>query len=172
MRRCTGRRIFYTLPFQASINAMWLRFRHKMPGTAIHLQHAAAPLTLKLETPDHFEEEYPLHGLVGSAVKVLTPHQLAAIVFGLPGFEAVMLDLQDTAVVLDEIHTYSDVSRSMVLEIVKVLLRLNCSIHIGTATMPSAMYHELLSLLGGEEKTYQVALPSYQLEWYNRHKVF
>jgi CRISPR-associated endonuclease/helicase Cas3 len=172
MRRCIGRRIFYTLPFQASINAMWLRFRNKMPGTAIHLQHAAAPLTIKQETPDHFEEEYPLHGLVGSAVKVLTPHQLAAIVFGLPGFETVMLDLQGTAVVLDEIHTYSDVSRSMVLEIVKVLLKLNCSIHIGTATMPTTMYQELLLLLGGSEKTYEVALPSNQLKWYDRHQVF
>lgn len=172
IRRCTGRRIFYTLPFQASINAMWLRFRQKMPGTAIHLQHAAAPLTVKQETPDQFEEEYPLHGLVGSSVKVLTPHQLAAIVFGLPGFEAIMLDLQGTAVVLDEIHTYSDVSRSMVLEIVKVLLKLNCSIHVGTATMPTAMYHELLNLLGGEEKTYQVALSFDQLKWYNRHQVF
>lgn len=172
MRRCTGRRIFYTLPFQASINAMWLRFRHKMPDTAIHLQHAASPLTLKQEAPDDFEEEYPLHGLVGSAVKVLTPHQLAAIIFGLPGFEAVMLDLQGTAVVLDEIHTYSDVSRSMVLEIVKVLLKLNCSIHIGTATMPTAMYQELLVLLGGHEKTYEVSLSSNQLDWYNRHQVF
>jgi CRISPR-associated endonuclease/helicase Cas3 len=172
MRRCTGKRIFYTLPFQASINAMWVRFRDKMPGTSIHLQHAAAPLVLKQENPDDFEEEYPLHGLVGSSVKVLTPHQLAAIVFGLPGFEAVMLDLQGTAVVLDEIHTYSDISRSMVLEIVKVLLRLNCSIHIGTATMPSALYQELLCLLGGEERTYQVMLPSGQLQWYNRHIIY
>jgi CRISPR-associated endonuclease/helicase Cas3 len=172
MRRCCGKRIFYTLPFQASINAMWVRFRNKMPGTAIHLQHAAAPLVLKQENRDDFEEEYPLHGLVGSAVKVLTPHQLAAIVFGLPGFEAVMLDLQGTAVVLDEIHTYSDVSRSMVLEIVKILLKLNCSIHIGTATMPTALYQELLDLLGGDEKTYQVTLPYHQLELYNRHNVY
>ncbi len=113
--------------------------------------------------PDAFEEEYPLHGLVGSAVKVLTPHQLAAIVFGLLWFETVMLDLQGAAVVLDEIHTYSDVSRSMVFEIVKVLLKLNCSIHIGTATMPTAMYQELLGLLR-KENTYQVALPSSQLK--------
>lgn len=172
MRRCAGRRIFYTLPFQASINAMWLRFRDKMPGTAIHLQHAAAPLVLKQENSDNFEEEYPLHGLVGSSVKVLTPHQLAAIIFGLPGFEAIMLDLQGTAVVLDEIHTYSNVSRSMVLEMVKVLLKLNCSIHVGTATMPTVLYKELLDLLGGDEKTYQVTLPAHQLQWYNRHNVY
>jgi CRISPR-associated endonuclease/helicase Cas3 len=172
MRRCAGSRIFYTLPFQASINAMWARFCDKMPGAAVHLQHASAQLTLKQKDPISFEEEYPLHGLIGSSVKVLTPHQLASIVFALPGFEAVMLDLQGSSVVLDEIHTYSDVSRSMVVEIVKVLLRLNCSIHIGTATMPTSLYRELLALLGGEEKTYQVALPLNQLDWYNRHQVF
>lgn len=149
MRRCRGRRIFYTLPFQASINAMWLRFKALLPDEGVRLQHAASRLVLKQEDTDRFEEEYPLHGLVGASIKVLTPHQLATVIFGLPGFEAVMLDLQGTAVIMDEIHTYSDVSRSMVLEIIKVLLKLECSIHIGTATMPSAMYNESLSLLGG-----------------------
>jgi CRISPR-associated endonuclease/helicase Cas3 len=171
MRRCKGMRIFYTLPFQASINAMWLRFKTNLPNQAIRMQHAAARLVLKQEDPDRFEEEYPLHGLVGASIKVLTPHQLATIVLGLPGFESVMLDLKGTSVILDEIHTYADVSRSMVLEIVKVLLKLNCSIHIGTATMPSSMYNELLALLGGPANTYEVSLTKEQLATYNRHSV-
>jgi CRISPR-associated endonuclease/helicase Cas3 len=171
MRRCKGYRIFYTLPFQASINAMWLRFKDALPGAGVRMQHAASRLVLKQEDADRFEEEYPLHGLVGASVKVLTPHQLATIVFGLPGFESVMLDLKGTAVILDEIHTYSDVSRSMVMEIVKVLLKLDCSIHIGTATMPTAMYTELLSLLGGPQNTYEVILNKEQLATYNRHRV-
>jgi CRISPR-associated endonuclease/helicase Cas3 len=171
MRRCRGRRIFYTLPFQASINAMWLRFKDILPNTGVRMQHAASRLVLKQEDADRFEEEYPLHGLVGASVKVLTPHQLASIVFGLPGFEAVMLDLKGTAVILDEIHTYSDVSRSMVLEIVKVLLKLDCSVHIGTATMPTAMYKELLLLLGGAQHTYEVSLSEEQLTTYNRHRI-
>lgn len=171
MRRCKGRRVFYTLPFQASINAMWLRFKDILPGARVRMQHAASRLVLKHEDADRFEEEYPLHGLVGASVKVLTPHQLATIVLGLPGFESVMLDLKGTAVILDEIHTYSDVSRSMVLEIVKVLLKLDCSIHIGTATMPTAMYRELLSLLGGKRNTYEVSLSYEQLATYNRHRV-
>jgi len=169
MRRCKESRIFYTLPFQASINAMWLRFKDKLPDSKVRMQHAASRLVLKQEDAESFEEEYPLHGLVGASVKVLTPHQLATIVFGLPGFESVMLDVRGTAVILDEIHTYSDVSRSMVLEIVKVLLKLNCAIHIGTATMPTAMYQELLSMLGGREQTYEVVLNVVQLATYNRH---
>jgi len=171
MRRCKGRRIFYTLPFQASINAMWLRFRDKLPDSKVRMQHAASRLVLKQEDADNFDEEYPLHGLVGASVKVLTPHQLATTVFGLPGFESVMLDVKGTAVILDEIHTYSNVSRSMVLEIVKVLLKLDCAIHIGTATMPTAMYHEVLALMGGPEQTYEVVLNTAQLATYNRHLV-
>lgn len=171
MRRCKGRRIFYTLPFQASINAMWDRFRKDLPQTSVRMQHAASRLVLKREEGEKFEEEYPLHGLVGASVKVLTPHQMATIIFALPGFESVMLDLKGTAVILDEIHTYSDVSRSMVLEIVKVLLRLDCAIHIGTATMPQKMYEELLALLGGPDVVYEVRLTDPQLDSYNRHRV-
>lgn len=173
MRRCTGKRVFYTLPYQASINAMRLRFVNTLPpSTNVRMQHAASRLVLKEEDPDRFEEEFPLHGLPGSSVKVLTPHQMAAIIFGLPGFESVMLDLKGTAVVLDEIHTYSDVSRSMVLSIVETLIKLDCSIHIGTATLPKAMYKELLDLLGGESTTYEVSLSVDELKTYNRHKVY
>jgi CRISPR-associated endonuclease/helicase Cas3 len=171
MRRCKGKRIFYTLPFQASINAMWHRFKESIPEAGVRIQHAASRLVVKNENPDRFEEEYPLHGLVGASVKVLTPHQLASIVFGLPGYETVMLDVRGTAVILDEIHTYSDVSRSMVIEIVKTLLELECAIHIGTATMPSAMYKELLELLGGPKSTYEVKLPKEKLASYDRHNV-
>lgn len=172
MRRCKGRRIFYTLPYQASINAMWLRFKGMLPDTNIRMQHAASRLVLKDEDPDRFEEEYPLHGLPGSSVKVLTPHQLATIILGLPGFESVLLDVKGTAVILDEIHTYADVSRSMVLAIVRTLLKLECRIHIGTATMPQAMYSELLSLLGGPEQTYEVSLDTSELKTYDRHQVY
>jgi CRISPR-associated endonuclease/helicase Cas3 len=102
----------------------------------------------------------------------LTPHQLAAMVFGTSGFEAVMLDVQGCDIILDEIHTYSDYSQAMVLEIVKTLLRLDCRVHIGTATMPTVLYKELLQILGGKEKAYEVALPPEILIKFNRHLVY
>jgi CRISPR-associated endonuclease/helicase Cas3 len=172
MRRCQGRRVFYTLPFQASINAMWLRFREMLPQASIRMQHSASKIVLRSEDPDKFEEEYPLHGLPGASVKVLTPHQMATIIFGLPGFESVMLDLKGAAVILDEIHTYSEVSRSMVFEIVRVLLKLDCAIHIGTATMPTVMYAQIFEMLGGVETTYEVRLSPEQLATYDRHLVY
>ena len=165
LRRCQGR-VFYTLPFQASINAMYERLKTTVPNGDIRLLHATSKITVK-----HSIEEQILQPLAGSSVKVLTPHQMAAIIFGTPGFEAMMLDLQKTDVILDEIHTYSDVSRAMVLEIVKTLLRLECRIHIGTATMPSVLYNQLKYILGGERKVYEVKLSEDTLDTFDRHIV-
>ncbi|MEZ4777039.1 MAG: CRISPR-associated helicase Cas3' [Bacteroidia bacterium] len=169
LRRCKGR-VFYTLPFQASINAMYERIRdavHKFqPEADIRLLHATSKVVARGKI-----DEQILQPLAGSSVKVLTPHQLAAIIFGTSGFETVMLDVQGTDIILDEIHTYSDYSRSMVLEIVKALLRLDCRIHIGTATMPSVLYSELLTLLGGKEHVYQVQLSDTVLDTFDRHLV-
>lgn len=165
LRRCKGR-VFYTLPFQASINSMWERIKSVVPNKDIRLLHA----TSKIVTKDKVNEQI-LQPLAGSAIKILTPHQLAAVIFGTSGFETVMLDLQGTDVILDEIHTYSDFSRSMVLEIVKALIRLNCRIHIGTATMPTVLYSELLKILGGEEQVYEVSLDNDVLDTFDRHQI-
>jgi len=166
LKRCKGR-IFYTLPFQASINAMWERLKNTIPNKDIRLQHASS----KIVVGNNLEEQL-LQPLVGSSVKVLTPHQMAAIIFGTPGFESVMLDLRGCDIILDEIHTYSDYSKSMVLEIVKMLLFLNCRIHIGTATMPLVLYKELLQVLGGPGMVYQVKLSDTILDSFNRHQIY
>jgi CRISPR-associated endonuclease/helicase Cas3 len=165
LRRCRTR-VFYTLPFQASINAMWERIKENVPNEDIRLLHA----TSKIVVRNRIDEQI-LQPLVGAAVKVLTPHQLAAIVFGTSGFESMMLDLQGTDVILDEIHTYSDYSRAMVLEIVKTLLRLDCRVHIGTATMPSILYDSLFQILGGKDHVYEVKLPNETLSKFNRHQI-
>src|SRR5690554_1832030 len=166
LNRCADR-IFYTLPFQASINAMWERFKKTIPNKDIRLLHA----TSKIIVGKNINERI-IQPLVGASIKVLTPHQLAAIVFGISGFESVMLDVEGCDVILDEIHTYSDYSKAMVLEIVKALNSLNCRIHIGTATMPSILYKELLKILGGVDQVYEVNLQKKELEKFNRHQIY
>ncbi len=167
LKRTKGR-IFYILPFQASINAMYDRFRETItPQEGIRLQHG----TSRIKVKDNYAEQLE-QGLVGASIKVITPHQLAGIIFGIKNFESIMLDIEGCDVILDEIHTYSDVSQSMVIEIVKVLLFLNCNIHIGTATMPTPLYDILLKLLGGQEKVYEVSLSKKALIDFDRHKIY
>ena len=170
LRRCRGR-VFYTLPFQASINSMFHRMQEadkKVPfGGQVRLLHAASQL---VENRGVVEKQ--LQSLVGASVKVLTPHQLAAVVFGTPGYEAVMLDLRGADIILDEVHTYAAQAQSMVLEIVDALRRLSCRLHIGTATMPTVLYEELLRRLGGPDAVAEVTLPLPVLDEFDRHAVY
>ncbi len=168
MRRCKNR-VFYTLPFQASINAMFDRFKKQLPEQKeIRVLHASSKLIIK---GDGAYEEKVLQDKVGASIKVLTPHQMASLICGTRGFETLAIDLMRNDVILDEIHSYSDVSQSMVLEIVKALLKLNCKIHVGSATMPSELQKKILHLLGGEEQTYTVTLPKNTLDTFDRHRI-
>jgi len=166
-RRCKGR-IFYTLPFQASINAMYKRVKNDLknnnPNLDIRLLHASSSISAKGAA----KEEKIIQGHVGAAVKVLTPHQIAAIAFGTNGYEAMLLDIKGCDVILDEIHTYTNITRAIVLKIIQVLNYLDCKIHIGTATMPSILYNRIIDILG-KEKVLEVKLDDKELNAFNRH---
>jgi len=165
--RRTQNRVFYTLPFQASINAMYKRVENNLketnPDLDIRLLHASS----KVVTGNSAEEKV-LQNLIGSSIKVLTPHQIAAIIFGTRGYESILLDLKGNDIILDEIHTYNGVSRAIVLKIVEVLNNIGCRIHIGTATMPSDLYDKILNILG-VENVFEVKLENEELEKFNRH---
>jgi CRISPR-associated endonuclease/helicase Cas3 len=168
-RRCKGR-VFYTLPFQASINAMFKRVAKDLekdnPNLDIRVLHASSSI---IKRKGNNEEEV-LQSLLGSSVKILTPHQLASIAFGLKGYESLILDLKGCDVILDEIHTYTGVSQAIVIKLVEILKAIDCSVHIGTATMPSILYNKILNVLGND--VLEIALPITELEKFNRHKIF
>jgi CRISPR-associated endonuclease/helicase Cas3 len=168
IRRCKGR-IFYTLPFQASINAMYDRIKHdlKDTDTDIRLLHAASSIRLvKGEVKEKIIQRH-----VGASIKILTPHQMASMVFGTKGYEAMIADIKGCDVILDEIHTYSETTQAIVLKIVEILCNLNCRVHIGTATMPTVLYERLVGILGGKHSVYEVKLPDEILSTFNRHIV-
>lgn len=168
IRRCRGR-IFYTLPFQASINAMYERIKDDLKNTDadVRLLHAAS--SIKLEKGKIEEKILQRH--IGASVKVLTPHQLALLVFGTKGYEALITDLIGCDVILDEIHTYSETTQAIVLKIVEILCNLKCRVHIGTATMPTVLYDRLISILGGNKFVYEVNLPDNVLDSFDRHVI-
>ena len=168
-RRCEGR-VFYTLPFQASINAMFHRVSNDLAidnsELDIRLLHSASSLAIKGKTV----EEKIIQGHIGSSIKILTPHQIAGIVFGTSGYEATLIDIKGCDVILDEIHTYTDITRAIVLKIVHVLKNLECRVHIGTATMPTFLYNQILELLG-KENVFEVQLAPEELDHFDRHTV-
>ena len=169
LRRCRGR-IYYTLPFQASINAMYDRMSCDLKDTEalVSLLHASSRLKFTEGEP----EEKILQRHPGASVKVLTPHQLASLVFGIKGYEVLALDLEGCDVILDEIHTYSDLIQTIVLKIIEILVALGCRVHVGTATMPTDLYNRVLTLLGGSAAVYEVRLSPPVLDGFDRHIVY
>jgi CRISPR-associated endonuclease/helicase Cas3 len=170
LRRCKGR-VFYTLPFQASINAMFKRIKKELkesnPNLDIRILHAASSLVGKEDR----DSDTSLQEMIGAAVKVLTPYQLAGVIFGSKGYESVIMDLKGCDIIMDEVHTYSGISQAIVLKIVTLLKELNCRIHIGTATMPTVLYKEIIEILG-KENVYEVKLPVKSLDQFDRHEVY
>lgn len=176
IRRCKGR-IFYTLPFQASINAMYKRFKKDFPDADIRRVHAASKVSLEIEPEGRKlaqaeSEDTDMQHHPGAAIKVMTPHQLSSLVFGTPGHESIALDVHGQDVILDEVHTFSDKAQRMVLEVVQRLICLDCRVHIGTATLPTALAERLLTLLGGPGMVYQVELDKDALDDFDRHIIF
>jgi CRISPR-associated endonuclease/helicase Cas3 len=166
-RRCR-KRVFYTLPFQASINAMYKRVGKDLeknnPDIDIRILHATSIIVKRKQ-----DEETALQNLIGSSVKILTPHQLASLAFGMKGYEALILDLQGCDVILDEVHTYSGISQALVLKIIEVLKAIHCRIHIGTATMPTILYNKIKNILGDD--VLEVKLNNKELDQFDRHIV-
>jgi CRISPR-associated endonuclease/helicase Cas3 len=169
-RRCRGR-VFYTLPFQASINAMYFRLQNDLekdnPNLDIRVLHAASSL---IEKEDGDREDIVLQRHPGSAIKVLTPYQLAGIALGSKGFEAMILDVKGCDIILDEVHTYSAISQAIVLKLIAVLKNFNCRLHIGTATMPSILYNRIIEILG-KEQVLETKLSNEDLDIYDRHTI-
>ena len=179
LRRCRGR-LIYTLPFQASINAMYRRLRDflqtegpQLHGERLDIRRVHAASRIELTGPDGspVAEEQFLQRNPGASIKITTPHQLAPLVFGISGFEAAALDVMGCDVILDEVHVYDDVSRSMVLELIRRLVALRCRVHIGTATLPERLKAHILEALGGPRCVYQVQLPARTIRSFNRHIV-
>jgi len=173
LRRCRGR-VFYTLPFQASINAMWLRLEEvlskDLPNGAkadVRLLHGSSRVVANARG----EEEKALQDKVGAAVKVLTPHQLMGIVFATRGYESLLLDLEGADIILDEIHTYGALTQAILFRLVEALHSVGCRVHVGTATMPTALYNRILALLGGATATVITTLTAAELATYDRHQV-
>jgi CRISPR-associated endonuclease/helicase Cas3 len=169
LRRCRGR-VFYMLPFQASINAMFNRIKadleDKNPELDIRLLHGMSQISGDNKDP----EETALQNLVGSSVKVLTPHQVFSVIFGLQGYEALILDLKGCDIILDEIHVYNNVTQAMVVKVIEVLKHLHCRIHIGTATMPSKLYAQIVDILG-PGNVLETRLDEEELSSFDRHRV-
>jgi len=151
-------RIFYLLPYQASLNAMQARLSRHFPNM-VALQHSRALQALYrslLEKGYGAEEaesvarrEQALARLHYHPVRVLTPYQLLRGAFKLRGYEALFTDAMNGLFVFDEVHAYEPKRLGMILGMVEYLqCCLGGKFLVMSATFPRVLRNALLEVLG------------------------
>jgi len=154
---CRGR-IYYLLPYQASLNAMHARLSRHFPQS-VSLQHSRALQALyrslleKGYVPEKAEavarREQALARLCHHPIRVLTPYQLLRGAFRLKGYEALLTDAIDGLFIFDEIHAYEPKRLGMILGMIEHLRgNLGGRFLIMSATFPSALAGVLHRVLG------------------------
>ncbi|RKU28127.1 CRISPR-associated helicase/endonuclease Cas3 [Candidatus Poribacteria bacterium] len=174
-----GNRVFYVLPYTASINAMYNRLRKFVSDEKIGLLHGKANYFLyqalvdKKYTPADAAQlaklEQDLTRKVCRPYKVLTPFQILKAFFGIRGFEMQFAEMSKGLFIFDEIHAYDPHTTALILTMVQRLRReYDAKFCIMTATMPLFLKQMVTQALG--ELT-PVEMPPPERDRFTRHRV-
>ena len=157
-------RIFYALPYQASMNAMFDRLRDEVKGfgeQAVGLQHGRAfqALYLRLLEADEVvtsrqaaergKWENNINRLHARPIKMFSPYQMLKALFQIKGFEALLADYAQAAFIFDEIHAYEPGRLALIITLIKFLREhFAARFFIMSATFPDLIRTKLYDALG------------------------
>lgn len=140
-------RLFYTLPYQASMNAMKIRLEKSFRGK-VGLQHGRSLLALyrMLMEHDYDPKEAARQAKLARnlvklnypPVRVFSPYQMLKGMYRLKGYEAMLTDYHGAAFIFDEIHAYEVKRLALILKTIEYLERnYNARFLVMSATFPT-----------------------------------
>ena len=108
--------LFYSLPFQASMNAMKLRLERTLGKDLVALHHSRSLQALYAQAMDKGYGQADAQRVTRNAaslarlhalpIRVMSPYPWLGAAFGLRGQEAIWTDAAGSCFVLDELHAY------------------------------------------------------------------
>ena len=184
--RTHGSRIFYTLPYTASINAMYIRLSKVLKPhyqdekdaecdahtDYISMLHGKASYFLsKLHDDDDVAKHArKVSRLVCSPYKIITPYQAIKHFFSLKGYEMGMLEMYKGVFILDEIHSYDAATIAQILGMCKFLKsQLDAKILLMSATLPSFISQLFITHLNISDDNI-ITMNKEEQEEYARHE--
>lgn len=152
-------RLFYTLPYQASMNAMEDRLKTSFPADKVGLQHGRSLLAVYRKLMD---KEYTRQAAIYLAkreknlvrlnfhpVRVFSPYQMLKAFYRLKGYEPVLADYYGAAFIFDEVHAYEPRRLALILKSVQHLREHYAARFLFmTATFPAIIKDKLRQALG------------------------
>jgi len=177
-------RLFYTLPYQASMNAMFLRLQDPKKGfraEAVGLQHGRAVQALYSRLIDQDQKprtaamlaawEKNINTLNARPLKVFSPYQMLKAAFQLRGFEGMLTDYAQAAFIFDEIHAYEPGRLALILAMVQYLrVQYQARFFVMSATFPTLIRTKLLQALDIQQSNVIVADPTV-FQKFKRHRL-
>jgi CRISPR-associated endonuclease/helicase Cas3 len=174
-----SRRVFYLLPYTASINAMYKRLQRDfkkeelvgvLHGNVSYFLYKLFSESESYTTArDKAKAIKDLTRKIYRPYKILTPFQILKSFFGLRGFEKQLSEMTGGLFILDEIHAYDAHTTALILEMLKILKQeYGANLFIMSATLPEFI-RELFS--ENLEIDVKIAMDKTNLKEYTRHRV-
>ncbi len=160
-------RLYYALPYQASMNAMQKRLAEKhFSKETVGLQHGRAIQSLyqdlledsnggdsTAELAQQARRKRELADLGYHPVRVFSPYQMLKAAYSLKGFEALLADYHGGLFIFDEIHAYEPKRLALIVELMCWLTEhFAARSLIMTATLPPTVETVLKEALPGCEE--------------------
>lgn len=141
------RRVFYILPYTASINEMFKRFKNYFGENLVGMRHHRAGYFVyqTFRERGYTEDEakkftlafVDLNKKIYSQFKIMTHLQLIKEMFGVSGFEMRISELLGGLVIIDEVHSYDARTVALLVETLKILKdEFGVDVLIMSATFP------------------------------------
>ncbi|MHC1581466.1 MAG: CRISPR-associated helicase Cas3' [Candidatus Syntropharchaeia archaeon] len=153
-------RLFYVLPYTASINAMYRRLRKIFGDNNVGLLHHRATASLyqmladdedklsHLDRQDIAKAISELSREIYFPIRVCTPHQILRYTLRGKGWEAMLVEFPNACFIFDEIHTYDPRVVGLTLGSAKLLSRWGgCSLFL-SATLPEFLSQLIREVMG------------------------
>lgn len=156
-------RLFYTLPYQASMNAMKLRLNETFGDKMVGLQHGRALLAYyRMLLDDASDDDISPKKAVWQAkqarnmadlnyppIRVFSPYQMLKGPYRLRGYEKLLSDYHHALFILDEIHAYEADRLAIILATLNYLRQnFQARFIVMSATLPQIIKAPLREALG------------------------
>jgi CRISPR-associated endonuclease/helicase Cas3 len=152
-----GKRIFYVLPYTASINAMSKRLTAHFGEEKVGALHGKASYFIyqmlcereydKLEAQKFAKQVQGLNKKIYRPLKILTPFQILKAFFGVKGWETMMAEFTGALFIFDEIHVYDAHTTALIIKTLERLNGLEAKSLFLSATFPKFLKEKIRAVM-------------------------
>ena len=166
-KKGVSNRIFYVLPYKASINAMHDRLlRYFKSPELVGVLHSSSTYYLYASNLE-YKRLSSMYRKIFTPLKVTTPFQIMKAFFGVGFFEMTLSELANALLIFDEIHAYEPNVLGIILAMLELLKKYKTKTLVMSATLPDFIEELFVGALHPRE----LKVSAEEADYFTRHRV-